>query len=174
MRVSARAMPELVDVVFEDARWEQLDLAALAQTACAATLERLDMAAKDFEIALLACDDARICALNGDFRDKPQPTNILSWPDTDLGAARAGDTPARPQSDDKNGVVFLGDMAIAYDTCMAEAQAQSKPVADHLTHLLVHGCLHLLGYDHVFEKDACLMEGLEVSILANLNISDPY
>ncbi|NOX41246.1 MAG: rRNA maturation RNase YbeY [Alphaproteobacteria bacterium] len=167
-------MPELVDVVIEDARWQAMDLMVLAQTACGATLAHLDMAPKVYEIALLACDDPRICALNSDFRDKPQATNILSWPAFELAAESEGSAPDPVPNPGATEPVFLGDMAISYDTCMAEARAQSKSAADHVTHLLVHGCLHLLGYDHVLEKDACLMEGLEVSILANLNISDPY
>jgi probable rRNA maturation factor len=167
-------MPDLVDLVIEEPRWEQIGLAALARTACEATLDGLDLTSTQYEIALLACDDARIAALNGDFRDKPQATNVLSWPAIDLGAEVEGDRPRPPAQAGDTGPVALGDMAISYDTCMAEARAQNKPTADHVTHLLVHGCLHLLGYDHVFEKDACLMEGLEVSILAKLDISDPY
>ena len=68
----------------------------------------------------------------------------------------------------------LGDIAIAWETCAREAADQGKPMAKHVTHLIVHGVLHLLGYDHVEEEDAALMEGLEVRILASLGVSDPY
>ena len=71
-------------------------------------------------------------------------------------------------------VAQLGDIAIAWETCAAEAEAQAKPMADHVAHLIVHGVLHLLGYDHIEDEDAALMEGLEVRILASLGVSDPY
>lgn len=161
-------MPELVDTVFEDDRWQVFGLAALAETACAATLRNLDLDPADFEIALLACDDARIAALNADFRNKPVPTNVLSWPSEDLAPEEEGGQPYGPEDSE------LGDIAIAFDTCSREAEDQGKPFADHVTHLLVHGCLHLLGYDHVLDKDAARMEALEVQILAKLGVQDPY
>ena len=68
----------------------------------------------------------------------------------------------------------LGDIAISFDTCQAEAEAASKPLQAHVTHLIVHGVLHLLGYDHVDDADATLMEQYEVEILGNLGLDDPY
>lgn len=68
----------------------------------------------------------------------------------------------------------LGDIAISYDTCLREAQSAGKPMPDHVTHLIVHGVLHLLGYDHVRDRDATLMEGLETVILGKMGIADPY
>ena len=68
----------------------------------------------------------------------------------------------------------LGDIAIAWDTCAAEAMAAGKPMEDHVTHLVVHGVLHLLGFDHIDDADAAQMEGLEVRILASMGLSDPY
>lgn len=166
-------MPDLVDVIVEDDRWLNADISALSQTSCAATLAELDLQAHDFEIALLACDDARITALNIDFRDKSSATNVLSWPSDDLASKDDGALPSLPHS----GVDFpqeLGDIAISFDTCVVEAKAQNKALQAHVSHLLVHGCLHLLGYDHIREKDAALMEGLEVAILAKIGIADPY
>lgn len=125
------------------------------------------------EVSLLGCDDARIATLNAEFRDKPTPTNVLSWPEDDLAAVSDGDVPTVPRSD-PDGTASLGDIAIAYDTCAREAVDQGKPFADHVTHLLVHGTLHLLGYDHMRPADAALMEGLEVKILGNLGVPDPY
>ena len=157
----------LTDTIIEDGRWEQADLPALAENAAQATLAHLGMD-DSYEIAILACDDTRIAALNGDFRDKPSATNVLSWPSEERGAPDPGGAPFAPEDDE------LGDIAIAYETCAREAQEQGKVMADHVTHLLVHGILHLLGYDHIRDADATLMEGLEVAILGKLGIADPY
>lgn len=169
-----RPMSDLVDTLIEDDRWREAGLEALAQTACRATLARLRLPVEGFEISLLGCDDARITALNGEFREKPAPTNVLSWPAEDLAADAAGQHPARPEPGPDDMPQELGDIAIAYETCTREADKQGKTVADHVTHLLVHACLHLLGYDHIKPTDATLMEGLEVEILATLGVADPY
>lgn len=155
-----------VDVIFEDARWGDAGLEALAKRACGAALDRLGV--EGAEISLLACDDDRIAALNADFRGKPQPTNVLSWPSEERGAATPGGDPLPPDD------LELGDIAIAWETCAREAEASGRNFSDHVTHLLVHGTLHLLGYDHIDDKDAALMEGLEVEILGKLGIADPY
>jgi len=157
-----------IEVIVEDARWEALGLEALATRAVAATLARLGLSDLPAEIALLACDDARIAELNGDFRDKPLPTNVLSWPFEAQAARADGAAPALPVDP------ALGDIAIAYDTCAREATEQGKSLVDHVTHLMVHATLHLLGYDHMRKRDAELMESLEVDTLARLGIADPY
>ncbi|EAR50896.1 hypothetical protein OG2516_13526 [Oceanicola granulosus HTCC2516] len=159
-----------VDVIVEEARWEAVGLAALAEPAVAATLERLGLDPDLYEVTLLGCDDARIAALNGDFRGKPAPTNVLSWPSEERGARIAGETPLPPEPTDPE----LGDIAIAYETCAREASEAGKPLETHATHLIVHGTLHLLGYDHERDGDATLMEGLEVEILGKLGLPDPY
>lgn len=164
----------LVDVVIEDARWQAAGLEGLeglAERAAQATLTHLRLDPGAFEICLLACDDTRIAALNADFRAKPQATNVLSWPSEDRAPDRPGGDPAPPTPGDDP---ELGDIAIAYDTCAAEATAASKPFAAHVTHLIVHGVLHLLGYDHICCEDAALMEGIESVILGKLGVSDPY
>ncbi|MFX0541213.1 rRNA maturation RNase YbeY [Roseovarius sp. S4756] len=161
----------LMDVMIEDRRWRALDLEPLAERAGRAALKHLRLDPAAFEISLLACNDARIAALNEDFRGKPQPTNVLSWPSGERGAARAGDVPGLP---DPAADAELGDIAIAYETCAREAEAGGKPLADHATHLIVHAVLHLLGYDHIRDEDAMLMEACEVAILCKLGISDPY
>ncbi|MEL7181678.1 MAG: rRNA maturation RNase YbeY, partial [Pseudomonadota bacterium] len=120
---------------------------------------------------LLACNDARIAVLNEDFRGKPRPTNVLSWPSDERAAAIDGEMPAPPRPGPDN---ELGDIAIAFETCKREADAAGKPMRDHTLHLLVHGTLHLLGYDHERDRDATLMEGLETEILGKLGIPDPY
>ncbi len=161
----------VLDVLIEDDRWRAQDLTGLADRAAAATFEVLGLDGDYFEMAILACDDARIAVLNTDFRDKPQPTNVLSWPSVDRSPETAG---APPDAPDSAQAAELGDIAIAYDTCLREATEAGKPMADHVTHLLVHGILHLLGYDHVRDLDATLMERLEVEILGKLGLPDPY
>ena len=162
-----------LELTVEDDRWHGVDLAGLAERAEAQTLAWLGLDPEDCEISLLACDDARIATLNAEFRGKPQPTNVLSWPAEDLAPEQAGDPPA-PPSPDFTGEIALGDIAIAWETCRREAEAAGKPIADHVTHLLVHGILHLLGFDHVRDADATLMEATEVGILGKMGIDNPY
>lgn len=167
-------MQELVDCVVEDERWSGAGLAALAERAARATLADRDLAPGGFAIVLLACDDARIAALNAGFRGREQPTNVLSWPSGERGAAQAGGPPVAPEPGTPDDPCELGDIAIAHETCAAEAAAQGKTLAEHATHLVVHAVLHLLGHDHVREGDAVLMEGCERRILASMGIADPY
>lgn len=162
-----------VDTLIEDDRWRVLDLPALADRAARATLAHLGLDPETCALTVLACDDARIAGLNAEFRDKPTPTNVLSWPAADLAPDRPGGTPA-PPAPDFTGEIELGDIAIAWDTCAREAEEQGKPMVDHVAHLIVHGLLHLLGYDHIRDPDATLMEGLETRILGNLGVPDPY
>ncbi len=166
--------PDLVDTVIEDARWEGIGLASLADRAAAATLGSLGLPLDRFEIALLAADDARIAGLNASFRGKPQPTNVLSWPSEERAARIDGERPLPPEPGDPADPAPLGDIALAWETCLAEADASGKPLVDHATHLMVHGILHLLGYDHLRDGDAALMERIEVEILASLGIPSPY
>ncbi|MGH1454911.1 MAG: rRNA maturation RNase YbeY [Paracoccaceae bacterium] len=156
--------------MIEDPRWETADLPALAERGAQATLAHLGLVADDWEIVVMGCDDARIAELNGDFREKPVATNVLSWPSEDRAADADGAVPDLPDGPDPE----LGDIAIAYETCLREASEAQKPLADHVTHLIVHACLHLLGYDHIRDQDATLMEQVEVDILGKLGLSDPY
>lgn len=167
-------MEPLVDTVIEDDRWEEFGLAPLAEAAARATLVHLGLEPAGFEISLMGCDDARIAALNADFRGKPRPTNVLSWPSEERGAAEAGALPELPEEGEPPFREELGDIAIAWETCAREATEAGRPMADHVSHLVVHGTLHLLGFDHVREADGDLMEATEVRILAQLGLSDPY
>lgn len=167
------ARPPLVDCLIEDHRWEEVGLEALAEIACAAALTGLGQDPARFEISLLGCSDLRIAELNADFRGKPKPTNVLSWPSEDRRPDRPGTRPAPPQRD-PIGPTELGDIAIAWETCLREAEAGGRTTADHVTHLLVHGTLHLMGYDHETDADAALMEGLETEVLGKMGVSDPY
>lgn len=167
-------MEPLVDIVIEDARWEALGLEALADKAARGVLAELGLGAEGFMLCVMGCDDARIMELNTDFRAKAKPTNVLSWPSEERGAEEDGVAPDLPEPGDDEMPEELGDIAIAYETCAAEAAEQGKSMVDHVTHLLVHGTLHLLGFDHIREKDAALMEGCEISILAKMGLANPY
>ena len=155
------------DIIEQSPLWRDLDLKALADTAVRAALSDLSIPADQIELTLLACDDAHIAELNTEFRGKPSPTNVLSWPAEDV-------TPPDLPEADPDGTIPLGDIAIAYETCAREAEAGGKPLQDHVTHLIVHGLLHLLGYDHVRDIDATVMEGIESRILGKLGLDDPY
>ncbi len=167
-------MEPLVDTLIEDARWEAFGLTDLAEVSAEATLRALGLRHEGFEISLLGCSDLRIAELNADFRGKPQPTNVLSWPSDERGAETDGGAPHRPRAGRPEQPEELGDIAIAWETCLREAEEQGKDPRAHVTHLLVHGTLHLLGFDHVRDKDAALMEGHEVRILAGMGLADPY
>ncbi len=160
-----------LEITLEDERWQRLDV--LAQRAIGAVLRFCDLDAGMCEVSVLGCNDDRIAELNAEFREKTTPTNVLSWPAEDLSAEDAGDNPLMPRPD-FTGEIALGDIAIAYDTCAREAAEAGKRMDDHVTHLIIHGTLHLLGYDHIRDLDATLMEGVEVEILGKLGIDDPY
>jgi probable rRNA maturation factor len=113
------------------------------------------------ELAVMLTDDAGIRALNHDWRGIDKPTNVLSFP---ANAPPGGG--GQPRA--------LGDIAIAYETTRVEAETENKPFGHHLSHLVVHGFLHLIGYDHETDEDAEAMEQLERDILAQLGIPDPY
>lgn len=155
-----------IDTIIEAPEWDALDLARLADAAGATLAAHLGLPAQA-EVTLMGTDDTRIAELNAEFRGKPTPTNVLSWP----SAAR---TPGQTPQPDAFGDLHLGDIAIAYQTCAAEAAAQGKPLDHHVTHLIVHGLLHLLGYDHETGSDATLMEQIEREVLGKMGIPDPY
>lgn len=155
-----------IDTVLEAAPWEAAGLAPLAEKAVRATLDHLGISAA--EVVVLGCDDTEIARLNASFRGRARPTNVLSWPSAERGADAEGGRPAPPAE------VELGDVAIAYETCAAEAAAAGRTLDDHALHLLVHATLHLLGFDHERPGDAALMEATEIAILAALGLPDPY
>ena len=164
---------QYLDITVEDPRWDALDFEALTLRAVMTTLEALGLEAEIAEISLLGCDDARISVLNAEFRGKPAATNVLSWPAQPLAPPAEGVAPPQPERG-FDGMFELGDIALSHDTCAREALESGKPFEDHLTHLIVHGVLHLLGYDHICDGDAALMEGIEAEILGNLGLDDPY
>lgn len=164
----------LSDTIIDDPRWNDIALDGLVETAAQATLQHLGLDPAMFEICVLACDDTRIATLNADFRGKPAPTNVLSWPAFDLAPQVPGASPDNAPQGSADDPESLGDIAIAFGICTDEARAAGKPMHAHVTHLIVHGVLHLLGYDHIRDPDATLMESLETTILGKMGLPDPY
>jgi probable rRNA maturation factor len=126
---------------------------------------------KKIEISILLTNDKQIQELNKNYRHKDKPTNVLSFPLLDGKKIKNGNL----EKLDLNGdYLALGDIVIAYETILKEAAEQNKTFQNHLTHLLIHSLLHLIGFDHEKEKDAEIMEELEIKILKNLGIKNPY
>jgi probable rRNA maturation factor len=150
-----------IDIRVDEPGWGAEDpLERLARRALEAAVAVADLDCPDTpELSLLFTNDAAMRALNAQWRGKDTPTNVLSFPASDVADA---DDP------------LLGDIALALETCQAEARADEKPFDHHVTHLLVHGILHLFGFDHQTDAEAEEMEGLETTILAALGIPDPY
>ncbi|MBI2261538.1 MAG: rRNA maturation RNase YbeY [Caulobacterales bacterium] len=147
----------MIEVEIEDEAWTAAlpDPAAVAARAATAAL-----GAVEGDVVVLLTDDATVRELNARFRDKDRPTNVLSFPAAEMTL------PGRAP--------HLGDLVLAFGVCATEAEAQGKTLADHLSHLTVHGVLHLLGRDHEAEAEAEEMEAEERSILASLGVADPY
>ena len=158
-----------VDVIVEEDRWHGVDFSALANQAVFGALIHLDVDPASWNITILAANDAKIAQLNLEFRSKNQPTNVLSWPSAERSASNPGEIPPRPTGDPD-----LGDIALGFETCAREANEAEMPLEDHVLHLIVHGLLHLLGYDHQHDFDADLMEATEIAILAKLGVPNPY
>ncbi|MGF1445741.1 MAG: rRNA maturation RNase YbeY [Pikeienuella sp.] len=154
----------LVEVVTDTPDWTAAvpELAELAESTVRLALEAGGQDPERWQVALLACSAERIRELNARFRDKDAPTDVLSFPA--FATLPEAPEPRTP----------LGDIAIALEPARADAAMQSTPLKDHVTHLILHGCLHLLGFDHNTEEEACIMEGMESRALARLGISDPY
>lgn len=148
-----------VYVEAEDDGWSAAvaDVEACARRAAQAALDKVGGGA----VVILLTDDATVQDLNHRFRSKPSATNVLSFP-----TQRLPGLPVDPGAS--------GDIALALGVCRAEAQAEGISLADHLTHLVIHGVLHLAGHDHVDDVEAAEMESLETTLLAKLGVSDPY
>jgi probable rRNA maturation factor len=151
-----------IDLTVEAGSWGDSDeLAVLAETAISTALKTGSLqTVPGSEISLLLTNDAAIRKLNNEWRDKDKPTNVLSFPGSDPDGDVYGP--------------MLGDIALAHETVKREAVEMGIEFADHFTHLVVHGVLHLFDYDHQVEDEAEAMEELERVILAELNIADPY
>jgi probable rRNA maturation factor len=158
------ALPITEVLVVADCWQTEPDADAVIQHAVAAAAEIVNEDIGEAEIAVMLTDDAGIRTLNSNWRGIDKPTNVLSFPA--LHQASPGGPDDAPR--------MLGDIAIAYETTRREADDEQKPFDHHLSHLAVHGFLHLIGYDHENDDDAEAMETLEQEILAQLGIPDPY
>jgi probable rRNA maturation factor len=161
-----------VDVMVASVLWKsQRNAKALVQRAIATAASAVSTAG--CEVAIVLTDDSAIRTLNRNWRQKNAATNVLSFP------AHENLPPPLPRAEKQRAKIgrvprLLGDIVIAYETTEREARAERKPFAHHLTHLAVHGFLHLVGYDHLADEEAEAMEGLETAILARLGVPDPY
>lgn len=152
-------MPLAIDIAVEHDGWTRVgDLEGLVGRAAQSALDTSGTHVREgTELSVLLCDDATIRGLNRDWRGKDKATNVLSFP---------ADAAARDFT--------LGDIVVAFETAQAEAEAEARPLDAYLTHLVVHGLFHLLGYDHETEAEAEAMERLESRSLARLGVASPY
>jgi probable rRNA maturation factor len=154
--------PVTADILVTAAGWQaEPETEALVQRAIEAAAKHASASARACEVAIVLTDDSGIKTLNRDWRGIDKPTNVLSFP-----AAATPGREAEPR--------MLGDIAIAYETTAREARDEGKPFGHHLSHLVVHGFLHLVGYDHEDDAEAETMESLERTILKSLSVPDPY
>ena len=154
-----------IDIRVNDKRWDdQLKaVETLIHNTIEETLEAAYTRSETPELSIVLTGDAEIRELNKSYRGKDKATNVLSFPLIDFTSPTFG-----PQE------TALGDLVLSFDTIEKEAKEQNKSFAHHLQHLLVHGCLHLLGYDHEEDQEAATMEALEAEILATFGIKNPY
>ena len=158
------ALP-ITEVLVVAGCWQaEPDADAVIHRAIEAAAAIADADVADAELAVMLTDDAGIRTLNANWRSIDKPTNVLSFPALQPEGAGGEDDAPR----------MLGDIAIAYETTRREADEEQKPFDHHLSHLAVHGFLHLIGYDHENDDDAEDMEALEREILSSLGIPDPY
>ena len=158
------ALPISEVLVVADCWQAEPDAETVIHRAIATAAEMVDADIGETELAIMLTDDAGIRTLNSNWRGIDKPTNVLSFPALQPSGPRGPDDAPR----------MLGDIAIAYETTRKEADDDQKPFDHHLSHLAVHGFLHLIGYDHEKDDDAEAMETLEQEILAQLGIPDPY
>lgn len=167
MSPPAHSRKILIELSVEGGQWKpEDDLSNMCEQVLGSAADYLAEHGQPFpeggtEVSLLFTEDEEMRLINGRWRSKDTPTNVLSFPSAPI---EPGHSPG----------VFLGDIVLAYQTIAREAESLEIPFDNHLTHLLVHGLLHLLGYDHIHDDEARVMENLETRILAKLNLSDPY
>ncbi len=159
----------VVEVFVEDDGWSAIEDVAtkVHRAATALSISLLDEV-NGQSAAIALSNDIRIAELNGTYRGKHTPTNVLSFPSARTPALAAEELRSA------NEPVFIGDIILAVETVMREASELRRPPEQHLQHLVVHGLLHLLGYDHETEKDARHMEGLETKILEHIGVPNPH
>jgi len=165
--MSSVAQDIQIDISVQDPEWETVqDIQGIveraARTAITMAPQPERIRTKGLEVSILLANDDLLHVLNREYRQKDKPTNVLSFASLDSEDFFIGD------------VVGLGDVALSYQTIDREARDEGRFFQDHLIHLVVHGCLHLLGYDHKEEGQAIIMEAIEIRILEKLGVQNPY
>ncbi|MDR4308205.1 rRNA maturation RNase YbeY [Chelatococcus sambhunathii] len=157
-----RSTPVALETVRDSELWTILSdaEATVAAAVAAAFAEAGLVALPEAELAVTLADDARVRALNAEWREKDKPTNVLTFP-----AVEPDETADAP---------MLGDVILAFETVEREAREEGRTLSDHVSHLVVHGVLHLFGYDHLEDDEAEEMEAIETRALARLGVADPY
>ena len=165
-----------INVIFKDERWVKIPLEEIAKGALKLISDRFSVKDNNFEVSLLASNDAEIKELNKKFRGNDSSTNIISWPELETQPREPGHFPVQMDKlkSDSKGAIFLGNLAISFERCSTEAEEKNIFFADHMLHLLLHGYLHLIGFDHQNELDATLMEDIEIGLLSGAGIKNPY
>jgi probable rRNA maturation factor len=166
--MSEKTIEIAVDVAVDSAQWKDIDaFEVLAQETSYTVIDWLEtregikFPQMPLELSVLLTDDASIKEINAKWREQDKATNVLSFPTKELSV---GDVP----------LPLLGDIIFAQETILREAEELTKSFEEHLTHLFIHGFLHLLGYDHINDTDAEQMERIETGILRSIGLSDPY
>lgn len=154
-----------IDIAVNDERWNSKipDIKTFTQDIVQRVLSDFEWKTNNIDISIVLADNDFIQELNKNYRRKDKPTNVLSFPQTE-----------NEDLNNQTPFLSLGDIIVAFETIEAEAYQQDKSFSDHYTHMLIHGCLHLLHYDHITDEQAVEMEGLEIEILNTLNIKNPY
>lgn len=172
-KLNARTMPINIEILINDPNWKKENrlisakIKSLIQKISPQTeLKKYLKKDIEIEISVVLSNDEEIQTLNKNYRHKNKPTNVLSFPAVDFKSL--------DKSTLKLGFITIGDIILSYNTIKNEAILQKKTFNDHLTHLIIHSLLHLLGYDHEQEKEADIMENLEINLLKKLDIANPY
>lgn len=169
MRNTKQSAKIEIDIDCNHPGWtaEKDDVTVIVQDCCTKAIQKsgIDKKTKIIEVSILLTGDDFIKELNSNYRSKDKPTNVLSFPSYDFEAGHY---------ENLDNYVVLGDIILAFETIKKEAIEQEKTFINHLLHLVVHGTLHLLGYDHIDDVDAEVMESLEISLLTDMGVENPY
>ncbi len=167
-----------INIKFEEKKWREINFRSMARQAFEVTLRSLsreDIVEKA-EVSILACNDQVMRKYNNQYRDTNDPTDVLSWPRRNQLYEREAliSLPNGPTKVGQNDLYELGDVAISYDTCVNQAKELGLKLESHVVHLLVHACLHLLGFSHQKDSDFQIMKDLEIKCLEACGIENPY
>ncbi len=156
-----------LEICIESDLWNSINLDKIVDKCVNAVFSKMELKAENIEICFLFANDEEVKLLNKTYRGIDKATNVLSFP------ANSIETQDDYEEDECN-IIILGSVALAYETIENESIDQNKNIEDHISHLIVHSVLHLLGYDHIDSVEAKHMEDLEIQILSTLNVHNPY